>query len=885
MNKESRGDPDAILAQIKKESRGKLTVFLGAAAGVGKTYAMLETAHERTKEGFDVVIGWVETHGRKETEALVKGLEFVSPKQVEYRDRVFPEMDLDAVLKRRPQIALVDELAHTNIEGSRHAKRYQDVEELLDAGINVYTTFNVQHIESLNDTVAQITGVQVRETLPDRFLETADQIKLVDVPAEELIQRLREGKVYVPHLAAKAINHFFREGNINALRELALRYAAKRVGQKMEEYRFKHGIDSPWPTSERVMACISNSPFAIHVLRRARQMAENLDAEMIAVYVDSPGFSFRSTKAQADLANNIRLAEELGARVITVSSADVASGVLELAGKHNATQIVLGKPLRSRWRELFHGSVVDQIIRGSTGISVHVIPGEAVTSQPEVRPKNPLPQARGRSIFLSFGLAVLVTLVGLAFGDYLGLVNIAMLFLLPVLFASIRIGLWPSVLTATASVLFFDIFFVPPIMRLSVSDARYIITFAVFMVVAISTGTIAERLRFRIVDAVQRETRTKSLYELARSLSVVTDVQDLARKVVEHVADTFDSEVALYTPDELGQVKVIAANKGSSDLVLGVNELAVAGWAFHHAEISGAGTDILPGAKGFYIPLKNEEKVQGVLGVRPVIHYFSPEQTELLLALSNLSALAIARLNLALEAQEMRAIEQGERLRTALFNSISHDMKTPLSSILGAVTSLLEDEDVYDSVQKRTLLASIKKGALRMNRVVGNLLDMARLESGHMSLQTDWHDIQDIVGVALRENSEILQEHKIRVEIAPETGLVKMDFALMEQVLTNLLHNAAKFTPVGGEILVKANQTDHELIVSVADQGIGISVGDEERIFDKFYRLQSPLNVSGSGLGLSICRGIVEAHGGRIWANNCTGEGCEISFSIPLDDQ
>lgn len=883
MNKESRPDPDAILDQIKKDIRGKLTVFLGAAAGVGKTYAMLETARERRNEGFDVVAGWVETHGRKETEALLQDLEIIPAQPVKYRGRVFQEMDLDAVIKRRPQIVLVDELAHTNIEGSRHAKRYQDVEELLDAGINVYTTFNVQHIESLNDTVAQITGVQVRETLPDRFLETAAQIKLVDIPAEELIQRLREGKVYVPNMAAQAINNFFREGNINALRELALRYAAKRVGKKMEEYRDRHRIDRPWPTAERVMACISNSPFAVHVLRRARQMAESLDAEMIAVYVDAPAFSFSSTKMQSDLANNIRLAEELGAKVITVSSTDIASGVLEIAGKYNATQIVLGKPLRSRWRELYHGSVVDRIIRRSTGISVHVIPGEAVASQTDEIPKKPIPQARGRSIILSFMMALLVTLAGLAFRDYLGLVNIAMLFLLPVLFASVRIGLCPAVLTATASVLLFDVFFVPPVMRLTVSDARYIITFAVFMIVAVSTGTIAERLRFKILDAVQREARTKSLYELARSLSAVTDVNDLARKVVEHVAQTFNSEAALYIPDESGQVKVIAANKATSDLVLGVNELAVAGWAFHHAQISGAGTDILPGAKGFYIPLKNEEKVLGVLGVRPVIHYFSPEQNELLLALSNLSALAIARLNLAMEAQEMRAIEQGERLRTALFNSISHDMKTPLSSILGAATTLLEDEEKYDRVQKLTLLTSIKKGALRMNRVVGNLLDMARLESGHINLQIDWHDIQDVIGVALRENSEVLQEHKIRVEIPQDTGLVKFDFTLIEQVLTNLLHNAAKFAPPKGEILVKANQTANELTVSVIDQGTGILPGDEERIFDKFYRLQSPMNVSGSGLGLSICRGIVEAHGGKIWANNYTGRGCEVSFSIPSD--
>jgi len=883
MNRESTNSSDVILGQSKKQRRGKLTIFLGAAAGVGTTYTMLEAAKERISEGFDVTVGLIDTLGNTEADAMLDGLEVIPPRRLEYRGNIILELDLDGVLRRYPQIVLVDELAHTNIQGSRHQYRYLDVEEILESGIDVYTTFNIQNVESLNDTVAQITGILVKDKVPDRFLDTADQIKLVDLPADDLIRRFHNGKIYAPELDEQDLRNFFRPGNINALRELALRYAARTVGKQMEDYRNQRGIDQPWPVQERVMACISSSPFAVHVLRQARQIANDLNAELITVYVEPP-FTYQSGRNLASLRINLQLAEDLGAKVLTLSSQDVSSGILGLARKYNVSQIILGKPLRPRWREILHGSVVDDIVRGCTGIGVFVVPGYRAPKEPTTKDNEITPPRDkiGWSLIFSLVLAALVTLIGNLYGSYLGLTNIGMLYLLPVVFASARLGVVPSIIVALVSVLSFDVFFVPPVLRLAVYDARHLITFAVFMVVAFTTGNMADRLRLRMREAIYRESRTKALYDLARGLSAVTDLDLLASKVVSHISETTDAEVVLYLPEESGRIKIVAASKAFSDLVSEPSELNVAEWSFKHSHRSGLGTDTLPGAKGFYLPVKTEEKIFGVLGVKPMKQLFTPEQINILDALSGLAALAIARLELAVEAQKIITLEESERLRAALFNSISHDMKTPLASILGAVTSLVDDADLYNTDQKATLLMSIRRGALRMNRVVNNLLDMARLESGYMRLNTDWCDIQDIIGVTLRENCETLQDHFVKVEIPESIRLIKVDYALIEQVLTNLLHNAVKNSPAHSEILIRVLEEQDQLMVSVIDQGKGIATTDEERIFEKFYRLQAPGNVSGTGLGLSICRGIIEAHGGKIWAKNKTN-GAILNFTLPVD--
>lgn len=493
-------------------------------------------------------------------------------------------------------------------------------------------------------------------------------------------------------------------------------------------------------------------------------------------------------------------------------------------------------------------------------------------------------EKNGWPILVSFLLVALVITVGRQYSDYLGLTNIGMLFLLPVVFASTRMGVVQSIAVALVSVLSFDIFFVPPIMHLRVNDPRHLITFLVFMLVAYTTGNMAELLRFRMKEALQREHQTRILYELARDLSAVCDLSTLARQVVGQVAETVNAEAALYLPNSHGDLKVSAATKALSDLVSGTNDLLAAQWTFENVLPSGLGTETFSGAKGFYVPVRTEDKTLGVLGVKPVRQLLNDEQINLLQALAGLSALAIVRLELAEETHNIRSLEASERLRAALFNSISHDMKTPLASILGAVTSLVDDGDLYSEQQKATLLNGIKTGALRMNRFIDNLLDMARLESGYMKLNNDWFDIQDVIGVTLRDNRDIFKDHVIKVEIPDQIRLIKMDYALIEQVLTNLLHNAVKFSPPGSEIKISVVENKGQMAVSVTDQGEGIANGDEEAIFDKFYRLQSPNNVSGTGLGLSICRGIIEAHGGKIWAENLPEKGSRLSFTLPIDE-
>lgn len=518
MSQESRFDSDANLSPDKKQPRGKLTVFLGVASGAGKTYTMLAAAQEKFSEGLDVAVGFIDTHGHKETEAMLIGMDIVSPRRAEYGDNL-PEMDLDAVLRRHPQITLVDDLAHTNLQGARHQYRYLEVEELLDSGIDVYTTLNIQNVQSLNDTVAQITGLHVGKTVPDRFLDTAYHIKLVDITAEELIQRFYSGKVYAPELVDQGLRNFFRPGNINALRELALRYTARRVGKQLEEYRHQRGIDQPWPVQERIMACISSSPFAVHVLRQARQIANDLNAEFIAVYVESP-YVYQSGRNLTILRNNLQLAEDLGARTVTLSSPNVASGIADLARQYNASQIILGKPLRPRWREVLRGSVVDDIIRRCQGIGVFVVPGSPTSKQPTEKeaPGTPPRKNTGRSMAFALLLLVLVMFIGKLYGHYLGLTNLGMLYLLPVVFASANLGLVMSIIVAAASVLSFDLLFIPPVLRLQVNDVRYLITFAVFIIVAFTIANMSDRLLLRMKEAIHRETRTKELYDLARGV-------------------------------------------------------------------------------------------------------------------------------------------------------------------------------------------------------------------------------------------------------------------------------------------------------------------------------------------------------------------------------
>lgn len=888
MEADKRPSPEELLARIKRAARGKLTIFLGPVAGVGKTFAMLEAAQERLAEGVDVVIGWVETHGRKETEALLEGLPIMPPREIEYRGKQFKEMDLDAILLRKPYIVLVDELAHTNIPGSRHARRFQDVEELLSAGINIYTTLNIQHIESLNDIVSQITGIPVRETVPDRLLDEADEIRLIDISTDELIKRLREGKVYIPEQAERAIEKFFRPGNINALRELTLRYTAQEVDRQLERYREEQAIAGPWPVRELVLAALSPSPFSAQVARTAARLATGLRGRWIATYVETPGQPMSQANSE-QLSRNLRLAEELGAQIVALSGNDVAEEILALARRRNVTQIVIGQPLRKPVSALWHISVVDKVIKGSQGMSVYVVPGAV---KPEERAPSLIAAEREidfRPYIETFITIVLLTIISRAAQPFarsvFDITNMALFYLLPVLYAAVRYGRGPSVFTAVLAVLAFNFAFVPPNFTFAVADLRYLFVFAVFLVVALITGTLASRLRMQAERARRREERTAVLYALSRQMAAETDMQKLLNTVVKAVYDALGTSAVIYMPDSDGRFEVQAAIAESERLATD-RERAVAHWVFENGQFAGKGTETLSGAEGLYVPLKSEQTKLGALGIVPADpeRMALPAQRRLLEGFAGLASLAIMRLQLAEEARQASCVAESEKLRTALFNSVSHDLRTPLASITGAITSL-QEEGVYDLEARQALVESIKEGAQRMNHMVGNLLDTARLESGMLKLNKDWCDIQDIIGVALRRVNDALKDRPIRIDIPAELPLVKVDFSLIEQVIVNLLYNAVKYSPLDCEVSIAVRKVDEAIQVSVGDRGSGISEEDRERVFDKFYRLYSPEHVSGTGLGLSICKGLVEVHGGHIWVDAVSEGGSVFTFTLPIDEQ
>jgi two-component system sensor histidine kinase KdpD len=879
-----RPNPDELLARVQAEERqqrrGKMKIFLGYAAGVGKTYAMLDAARARQADQVDVVIGYAETHGRAETEALLQGLEIIPRKQVEYRGKLLPEMDVDAVLARQPQLAVVDELAHTNVPGSRHPKRHQDVEELLAAGIDVYTTLNIQHLESLNDVIAQITGVVVRETIPDSAVDEASEVELIDLAPDELLQRLKEGKVYVPEQAARAIEKFFRKGNLTALREIALRRTATCVDEKMRAYMETRAIAGPWPAAERLLVCVSPGALSERLIRTARRLAEELNAEWFAVYVETPGQTNLLPQQRDHVAQMLHLAEELGAKVLTLPGYDVAETVVNYARAHNITKIIAGKPIRSRWVELLRGSmVVDQIIRQSGNIDVYVISGGTETS-PAVSAIEWQPHRPFRRYLLSLLLVAAATLLGLPIRANISPVNLVMLYLVAVVVAAIYLGRGPSILTAVLSVLALDFFFVPPLLTFAVADVQYILTFVGLLVVGLVISALTVRVREQ-ADAVQRrEAQTAELYEFTRDLAAASGVADIMRAVITHLSQTFSREIVILLPEgETLQPRAV-----SPEFTLSENELAVAMWAYQHGEAAGRSTDTLPAAAARYLPLKTARGVIGVLGVKPTdpSHHLTPEQRRLLESFATQAALAIERAQLAEQARRAQMLEVTEKLQAALLNSISHDLRTPLASITGSLSSLQEEALPLDEATRRSLLENASAEAERLNHLVGNLLDMTRIEARAMKVTAELCEVQDVVGSALQQMGDRLEGRLVQADVPASLPLVLMDFVLIVQVLSNLLDNALKYSPADQPIEVHAGVTDGRLELQVADRGIGIPPEDLTRVFDKFYRVQRPNGVSGTGLGLAICKGIVEAHRGEIAAANRDGGGTVITVALPL---
>ena len=884
-----RPDPDALLAKLNKEARGKLTVFLGAAAGVGKTYTMLESAHDMLATGINVVIGWVETHKRQETEKMVEGLPRLPAKEIEYRGKTFLEMDIDAILALKPQVVLVDELAHTNVAGSRHVRRFQDVEEIINAGIDVYTTLNIQHIESLNDIVAQITGVTVRETVPDSIVEQADQVQLIDIPPNELIKRLKEGKIYVPRQAELALNKFFRPGNINALRELALRFTACRVDKELCEYMQEHDIAGPWSVGERVMVCVSGSPFSAQLIRAACRLARGLQAELLAVHIEIPRKLALSDKERDRIFRNMRLAEELGARTLSVAGNDLTEEILSIALEYNVTHVVVGKPLRGRIREWLSGTaVVDKLIRHSNGMNIHVIQGKTeVQNEPKVKTLATTVSINWWHYIAGLLMLVLVTAGSWLWRDYVEPMHVIMLYLLPVLLSAFWWGQGPSYITALCSMLMFDFLFIPPIFTFNISDLRYMWSLPIFFVVSFVTGRQTEKLRVEALQARQREKSTRALYSFSRNIAAVVDVNVIVRNLVDQSWQALEHPVAVFLPQKDGKLVLagLAGEAATTELGIDSSEWAVAIWAYEHSEIAGRYTDTLPGAQYMYLPLMTSGNAVGVLGIHIEEKMLTPDQRRLIEAWVGLAAIAVERVNLAAQASQAAQLVSSDQLRTALFNSISHELRTPLASIIGSVSELLDTEEVYSGADRKELLETVQEGATRMERLVSNLLDTARLESGMLQLKKDWCDMEDIIGIALRRMAECINDRPLFINISDDLPLVKADCVLLEQVLVNLLDNACKYSTKGSEIVITASQDETMVSVSVADRGEGIPPEYLTQVFDKFYRVQQPKSVIGTGLGLSICKGIIEAHDGNIYAENRPSGGTIMTFTIPFGKQ
>ncbi len=882
---DDRPNPDALLAAIQKSEeqakRGKLKIFLGMAAGVGKTYAMLQAAQRAQKEGLDVVVGYVETHGRKETDALVAGLNVMPRRKTEYRGVTLEEMDLDRLLARRPRLAIVDELPHTNIPGSRHAKRYQDVIELLDAGIDVYTTMNVQHAESRVDTVRQITGSTVQETVPDSVLDRAE-MALIDLPPEELLKRLDEGKVYMPERAELAMMNFFREGNLNALREMALRLAADHVGQDVHQYLQAMQISGPWKSGHRLLVAVSASPYSMQMIRWTRRLADNLDCPWIALYVEQP--RPLTAEDQEQLTKNLALAKELRGEVMTTADADVARALLRVARQQNITQIIVGKPGGGGLMDwLRGGALLRRLVRDSGHIELHVVRPEGISTPARTRrwqsEEAPLPLRH-----YAAGLAAAAACTGLnALFDHYHLIDshgLGVFYLLSVVLVASFTGRGPALTTAAVCGLLWDYFFLPPRGTLYLTQIEDIVMIAVFFVVALLLGQLVTQIRWQERAERRREERSTALYLLTRELSDTSDADELARRLVSQIAKAFNVKVALLLPGDNGHLE---RAHPASTLAVSQKELSVAAWALRFGKAAGRFTDSLPSAEAIHVPMMTNRGALGILAIDwPGEEQPTVEQRDLLDAFARQAALAFDRIRLAADAENARLAAESEKLTKSLLNSISHELRTPIAAITTAASALGNAQERAAPELERTLAGEIQEGAARLNRLVSNLLDMTRLESGKVKPRLEWCDVADLIDVALRRNERELARHPVTVSLAKPLPLVRMDFVLIEQALNNLLLNAAAYTPPDTAVEVSAAPEDGQLRITVSDRGPGLPDESLPQLFNKFYRAPgSP--AGGTGLGLSIVKGFVEAHGGRVAAQNRPGGGAQFAIYLPVE--
>jgi two-component system sensor histidine kinase KdpD len=887
---DQRPSPEALLETARREAgvAGRLKIFVGAAPGVGKTYEMLQSAHARRKAGIDVVVGVVETHGRTETGALLDGLEVMPRRRIDHKGQQLEEMDLDALLARRPQLALVDELAHSNAPGSRHPKRYLDVAELLAAGIDVYTAVNIQHIESLNDVVAQITHVRVRETVPDSVFDGANAIELVDLTPDDLIQRLREGKVYVPKQAERALGHYFSPGNLTALRELALRRTADRVDEQLLTHMQAHAIPGPWAAGERILVCVSDDPRSAGLVRYTKRLADRLHAPWTAISIETRR-SLQLTEAQRDrLADTLRLAEALGAEVLTIPGAArrIADDVLTYAHANNVTQIVIGKATRSWAFELLRGSVVHDLIRCAGHISVHVIAGEALAPEPAARRTQTTDRAEpfNAAPFVA-ALAVVAVALGVAAGlrPALGVENVDLIFLTAVVGVAVRFGLWPSILASVVASLSYNFFFLPPVYTLTITDPTNVAAFFFFMLIAVVVSNVAARVRTQAMSAFGRVRTTESLYAFSRKLAGTAELDDVLWAAAYQTASMLRVRVVLLLPDD-GVITVKAGYPPEDQL--DPADLAAANWAWSNDRPAGRGSDTLPGAKRLFLPMRTGRGPIGVIGIDddrsgPLL---TPDQRRLLDALVDQSALAIERVHLVEDMDRAQRNIESDRLRQALLTSISHDLKTPLAAVLGAASTLRDLAPKLSDTERADLLGTVIDESERLNRFIANLLDMTRLEAGAVVPNATLQDLGEIVGSALRRAGKILAGHRIALDLTPDLPMLRLDAVLFEQVLFNLLDNAAKYAPQETTIAITARRDTDTITLQIRDEGAGIPDADLSNVFDKFYRANKGDHVrAGTGLGLAISRGFVEAMRGTISATNRTDRtGAVLTIRLPI---
>lgn len=922
MNDERR-NPDRLLEKINQEAaqekRGHLKIFFGACAGVGKTFAMLSAARLLRQDGLDVIVGLVETHGRAGTQAQLADLEISPRKKLNYRDRELTEFDLDAALARKPALILVDELAHSNVEGSRHPKRWQDVQELLAAGIDVYTTLNVQHIESLNDVVGQITGIRVSETIPDKMFDMADEVTLVDLPADELLQRLQDGKVYEAQHAMRASKSFFRKGNLIALREMALRRTADRVDSQMREYRINSSIGQVWQVKDRLLVCVGSNLESERLVRVAARLAQSSKSDWIAVYVETPKLQRLPNKQRDLIFKTLKLAETLGAETATLSGTKVANVVLNYARSRNVSKLVVGKSTRTTFERLLLPGVVDELTNLATDIDIHVVSRERTLEEKHSSDKNTIKKDQAekslgsinganhlddsathketKGYFVAAGICAITALLSALLLAYFELANIVMLYLLGVILISSKYGKGPGIFSSIISVATFDFFFVPPRFSFSVSDTQYLVTFAVMLVVALVISHLTANLRYQVMVAINREKRSRALYDLGKSLASALTSAQIIQISTPHLAGIFDAKISILLPNSQDKISYNSSKTTLNhkvDLDPGLNldssfavDLGVAQWVYDHQQQAGLGTDTLPSTPALYLPLRAPMRTRGILVILPndltvknKKTIFLLEQVQLLDTFCSQIAIAIERVHYVEVAQEALVSMESERLRNSVLSAVSHDLNTPLTTIVAAAEFLKQLTSTTD--KRYEYIAMLHEQSVRMKNLVINLLDMARLQSGNVKLNKQWQLLEEVIGTSLRAMKQVLAKHKVVVDLPGDLPLIEFDAVLIDRVLCNLLDNAAKYSPQDNKIIISARKYQDTVLVSVADDGLGLPEGLQTQIFDKFTRGEKESSQAGVGLGLSICKAIVLAHNGKIWASNKPTHGAIFTFSLPL---